>query len=92
MIHHRHDATSGPRVHLQLHRSTLQHHRCINTQEAASRDMDCHQRVANVPCVLQAAVAQLEERMICNLEVGGSSPPGGFLEPFLILAHPSHAG
>ena len=28
------------------------------------------------PC--PAAVAQLEEHMICNLEVGGSSPPGGF--------------
>ena len=26
----------------------------------------------------QAAVAQLAERMICNLEVGGSNPPGGF--------------
>ncbi len=25
-----------------------------------------------------AAVAQLVERMICNLEVGGSNPPGGF--------------
>ena len=29
-----------------------------------------------------AAVAQLEEHMICNLEVGGSSPPGGFSGSF----------
>lgn len=27
---------------------------------------------------VRAAVAQLAERVICNLEVGGSSPPGGF--------------
>ncbi len=42
----------------------------------------------------QAAVAQLAERMICNLEVGGSSPPGGFppsWDPFHFLPGLSEA-
>ena len=35
-----------------------------------------------VPCPLeQAAVAQLAERVICNLEVTGSIPVGGFYVP-----------
>lgn len=33
-----------------------------------------------------AAVAQLAERVTCNLEVGGSNPPGGFLPTQLMSA------
>ena len=43
------------------------------------------------PDGVAAAVAQLEEHMICNLEVGGSSPPGGFPGSWHVLPPPPGA-
>ena len=63
----------------------------VSFESTGSRgtDSNCPLPHVSVPCLLTAAVAQLEEHMICNLEVGGSSPPGGFQSRSHILAHPS---
>ena len=52
----------------------------------------CSGILENVPCTRTAAVAQLEEHMICNLEVSGSSPLGGFSPPSRVLPLPAMTG